>query len=192
VRIGLITDTHQPVGRAELAPEIHAAFAGVDLIMHGGDIVHPIVLDWLEEIAPVVAARGNNDIGWLDPRVQDFQVVEVEGLRIVMLHDMEPEDRPIAELRDRYLDGEYADVIITGDTHFERMDYRDGVLQINSGSPTLPHHWSYRLGTVALLEIDAADISARIMRLGETEELRNPGREYSFTHETGVVRFDTT
>ncbi len=174
----------------QLAPEIHTAFEGVDLIMHGGDIVHPVVLDWLEEIAPVVAARGNNDIGWDDPRMRDLQVVDVEGYRIAMLHDMEPEDRPIAELRDRYLDGEHADVIVTGDTHFERMDYRDGVLQINSGSPTLPHHWSYRLGTVALLGIEGGELSARITRLGETEGLRNPGVEYSYTRETGVVRLD--
>jgi len=190
VRIGLISDTHQPVGRAELAPEIHLAFAGVDLIMHGGDIVHPVVLDWLDEIAPVVAARGNNDVGWLDPRVQDIQVIDVDGIRIAMLHDMEPEDRPIAQLRDRYLDGEHADIIVTGDTHFERLDYRDGVLQINSGSPTLPHHWSYRLGTVALLEIDDGEVSARIMRLGETEGHRNPGVEYSYTRETGVVTLE--
>ena len=186
--IGLISDTHQPVGPRELAPEIHAAFEGVDLIMHGGDIVHPMVLDWLEAIAPVVAARGNNDVGFEDGRVRDLQVVEVEGVRVAMVHDMEPEDRPIDYLRDRYLDGEHADVMVTGDTHIERMDFRDGVLQINSGSPTLPHHWSYRLGTVGLLEVGRAGVSARIVRLGESEGLRNPGVEYSYSVETGVVR----
>ena len=31
------------------------------------------------------------------------------------------------------------DIMVTGDTHVERIDYREGVLQINSGSPTLPH-----------------------------------------------------
>ena len=190
MRIGLITDTHLPLGRGQLAPEVHTTFEGVDLIMHGGDIVNPVVLDWLQEIAPVIAARGNNDIGWLDPRVQDVQHLDVDGRRIVMLHDMEPEDRPLAELRDIYLDGEHADVIITGDTHIERMDFREGVLQINSGSPTLPHHWSYRLGTVALLDIDGDDLSARIIRLGETDGLPNPGIEYSFTRAAGVTRLD--
>ncbi len=189
MRIGLITDTHQPVGTAELAPEIHAAFAGVDLIMHGGDIVHPIVLDWLEAIAPVVAVRGNNDVGWDDPRMAAVQRLEVEGVRIAMVHDMEPEDRPIELLRELYLDGEHADVVVTGDTHFERMDYREGVLQVNSGSPTLPHHWSYRLGTVGLLEVGGGRVSsARIVRLGETPGLRNPGVEFEYTPAGGVVR----
>lgn len=189
MRIGLITDTHQPMGAQELYPEIHEAFAGVDLIMHGGDIVLPKVLDWLEAIAPVVAARGNNDIGFDDPRMEDVQRLEFDGLRVAMVHDMEPEDQPIEVLRDRYLDGVDADVMVTGDTHFERMDFRDGVLQINSGSPTLPHHWSYRLGTVGLLEIEGGAVtSARIVRLGETPELRNPGVEFEYTSAGGVVR----
>ena len=106
MRIGLITDTHQPIGTAELAPEVHSVFAGIDLILHGGDIVHPIVLDWLEAIAPVVAARGNNDIGWDDPRMRDTQFIDADGVRIAMVHDMEPEDRPIALLRELYLDFE--------------------------------------------------------------------------------------
>jgi putative phosphoesterase len=188
MRIGLISDTHQPSDRKTLWQEVHEAFAGVDLILHGGDIVHPMVLDWLQEIAPVLAARGNNDFGWHDPRLEDVQRLDVEGLRIVMLHNMEPEDRPIDYLRRAFLRGEHADVIVTGHTHFERLDYRDGVLQINSGSPTHPHQYSTRLGTVGLLEIAGGRIEASIRRLGHSEGRDNPGMEYRFAPETGVVR----
>jgi len=104
-----------------------------------------------------------------------------------MVHDMEPEDRPIDYLCRRYLDGEQPDVIVTGHTHVERLDYRDGVLQINPGSATLPHLWSTRLGTVALLEIGGGRVEGRILRLGHTPGLRNPGVEYVFRPETGVV-----
>ena len=188
MRIGLISDTHQPSERRTLWEEVHHAFKGVDLIMHGGDIVHPMVLDWLEEIAPVMAARGNNDVGWDDPRMKDIVWLDVEGLRIGMVHAMEPENRPIETLRRLYMDNEHADIIVTGDTHVERIDYREGVLQINSGSPTLPHLRSTRLGTVGLLEIGGGRLEARILRLGESEGLPNPGVEYAFTRETGVVR----
>lgn len=187
MRIGLISDTHQPLDRETRWDEVHAAFKGVDLILHGGDIVHPMVLDWLEETAPVLAARGNNDNGWDDPRMSPVVWLDVGGLRVAMVHRMEPEERPIAELLKQYLRGEHADIIVTGDTHIERIDYRDGVLQINSGSPTLPHHQSMRLGTVGLLEIAGDRLDARIVRLGHSEGLKNPGVEYSFTRETGVV-----
>ena len=180
MRIGLLTDTHLPSTIRDLWDEVKTAFEGVDLILHGGDIVSPRVLDWLEDIAPTLAARGNNDGGWEDARLDDIQWLKLEGWRIAMIHDMEPEERPIATLEEMYLGGEHADIIITGHTHFERLDYRDGVLQINSGSPTHPHLWSTRLGTIGLLDIAPGKIAARIVKLGESPEMKNPGKELFF------------
>ncbi len=99
-----------------------------------------------------------------------------------MVHDMEPEDQPIEHLRNRFLGGVHADVMITGHTHFERIDYRDGVLQVNPGSPVHPHLWSTRLGTVALIEVGPGHLRARTVHLGHThaEDLRNPGIEIHF------------
>ncbi len=180
MRIGLVTDTHLPSTIPHLWDEVKEAFAGVDLILHGGDIVTPRVLDWLEEIAPTLAVEGNNDGGWEDPRMKDIQWLDLEGWRVAMIHDMEPEERPIAKLRDVHLKGEHADIIITGHTHYERLDYRDGVLQINTGSATHPHLWSTRLGTVGLLDLAPGKIAAQIMKLGDTPDLRNPGQELFF------------
>ena len=180
-RIGILSDTHMPGSLREMWPEVGATFAGVDLILHSGDICHPVVLDQLEQWAPVLAARGNNDFfGPEDPRVVDIQRLDIDGFRIAMVHDMEPEDEPIEELRKKYLKGAGADVMITGHTHFERLCWREGVLQINSGSAVHPHLWSTRLGTVAILEISPGVLRARIARLGETDGLRNPGIEYEF------------
>ena len=65
MRIGLISDTHIPVAAPKLWPQVFDAFRGVDLIMHGGDLMVPDVIDWLEEIAPVLAVEGNGDYtGW--------------------------------------------------------------------------------------------------------------------------------
>ena len=179
-RIGVLSDTHMPAGLRAMWDEVRVAFEGCDLILHSGDIVHPMVLDQLEAWAPVVAALGNNDFGMQDPRVEETQWLDIEGFRVVMVHDMEPEDEPIEVLCRRYLRGERADVMITGHTHMERMDFRDGVLQVNSGSPVHPHLWSTRLGTVAVLDFEPGELRARIVRLGTTEGLRNPGIEYAF------------
>ena len=181
VLIGLLTDTHIPGSIRHLWDEIKTAFDGVDLVLHGGDIVTSGVLDWLEGIAPVLAARGNNDGGWEDPRMQDRHVLEIEGWKLGLIHDLEPEDRPIDYLRDFYFKGEHVDIMVAGHTHYERIDYRDGVLQINSGSPIHPHLYSTRLGTVGLLDLTPGKIDARIIRLGETEGMRNPGEELSFS-----------
>jgi putative phosphoesterase len=185
--IGLISDTHQPSDQAALWEEARLAFAGVDLILHAGDIVRPIVLDWLQEIAPVLAARGNNDIEVEDSRIEEMQVLDIEGRRIVMVHDLNQERGHIDQARHGKLAGIRPDVIISGHTHFERIEYRDGVLQINAGSATLPHQMSTRLGTIGLLEIAAGEVSARVLRLGHSEGKRNPGIEYSYTPKAGVV-----
>jgi putative phosphoesterase len=180
-RIGILSDTHMPGSLRRMWPEVGTAFRGADLILHSGDICHPMVLDELEEWAPVLAARGNNDLfPGGDKRVADVQRLDIHGFRIAMVHDMEPEDEPVDELRRKYLAGNEADVMITGHTHFERLDWREGVLQVNSGSPVHPHLWSTRLGTVALLDVGPGSLRARVVRLGVTEGLRNPGVEYDF------------
>jgi putative phosphoesterase len=183
-RVGILSDTHMPASVHTLWDEIGAAFEGVDLILHAGDIVLPTVLDQLEEIAPVLAARGNNDAGWDDPRLADTQWLDLEGFRVAMVHDMEPEDEPIDVLRRKYLGGQRADVMVTGHTHFERLAWRDDTLQVNPGSPVHPHLWSTRLGTVALLELTPGSLRARVVRLGEHEGLRNPGVGYDFDGES--------
>ena len=95
--------------------------AGVELILHGGDITVPAVLDWCEQFAPVLAVRGNNDI-FDDPRLAEHQFLDVEGFRIGLAHELRPESRPIGEILAASLAGEWVDVLIGGDTHVERLE----------------------------------------------------------------------
>lgn len=55
-RAGVISDTH-----GLLRPEALAALAGVDHILHAGDVGDAQILDALRKIAPVTAIRGNID-----------------------------------------------------------------------------------------------------------------------------------
>jgi len=85
--LGLLSDTHIPDRARELHPEVLPALrrAGVDRILHAGDICSPAVLRELEQIAPVTAVRGNRDwllrgqLGWTE-------LIEVGGVPIALQH----------------------------------------------------------------------------------------------------------
>lgn len=176
MRIGLIADTHLPSlvrHLDELGPQTADALRGVDLILHAGDVAAPSVLDWCSQFADVLVAEGNNDL-FIDPRMAERQFLDIEGWRIGMAHELRPESRPISEILQSALDGELVDVLIGGDTHVERLEYREGVLLVNSGSPILPHHLSTRLGTIGILDITRERIRAEIVVLGHSEGLPNP------------------
>jgi putative phosphoesterase len=177
MRIGLISDTHLPSlirTLDELGPSIRDFLATVDLILHAGDVTAPSVVEWCGQFAPILVARGNNDL-FEHPNLGDRHLIDVEGWRIGLVHEVRPESRPIQALLADGLGGEQVDILVAGDTHHERLEFREGVLFVNPGSPTLPHHKDYRLGTVALLEVEASEISAEVIVLGHTEGFPNPG-----------------
>jgi uncharacterized protein len=176
MRIGIVSDTHLPnLIRCldELGPEPARFFSSVDLILHSGDLTSPMVLDWLERFAPVVCTTGNND-PIVDARCQELHVMEVHGWRLGMVHSLRRGFRPIAELQQLFPTP--VGIMIAGDTHQERLEYRDGVVVLNSGSPTFPQHKDLRLGTVGLLELGPKRLRAEIILLGHTPGKPNPGR----------------
>jgi putative phosphoesterase len=178
VRIGLIADSHIPEARAELWPQVFDAFAGVDAILHAGDIYDLAVLDALAEVAPLWACRGNGDDGSggrpVQPdhdRLKPTWTVELEGLHVGLVHDMPiPERAPnftVARWVERHFPDRRPDVIIYGDSHVEAIDTIDGILCVNPGSPTFPHNLSVQLGTIGFLELADGTADASIWRLTE-------------------------
>jgi putative phosphoesterase len=180
VKIGLISDTHIPVATPELWPQIYEAFAGVDLIMHAGDLMIPDVIDWLERVAPVMAVHGNGDYrGWQrtvapeDPRLSESKVLTVgDGaggqLRIGLVHDLQlpeaPPTRTLEGLMQHYFGGP-VDVIVRGSTHVAEITTVKGVLIVNPGSPTFPNHQTTRLGTIGFLEVARGHVRPTILQL---------------------------
>lgn len=170
MRVGVISDTHMPPFDDVVCSAIEAAFAGVDLILHAGDLVTLSVLDWLEGTAPVVAARGNND-GYLpdDARLADVQVLELAGTRVGMTHVLPdgraPDPPPVVDLARRCGLDPVPDVWVFGDSHRDVVERRDGVLLVNPGSPTSPHLRVDRPGTVALLTLGVRPPDAEIVHL---------------------------
>jgi putative phosphoesterase len=164
VRIGLISDTHIPEARKTLWPQVFTAFDGVDMIMHAGDIHELYVLDALEEVAPVVAARGNGEDGGGgrpvqpdDPRVKYAWLLELGGLWVGLTHYVPVPERPpqftLARWVERYFPERTPDVIVSGDTHREIIAEVQGVLCVNPGSPTYPHNYDTQYGTLGFLDI---------------------------------------
>ena len=119
--VGVISDTH-----GLLRPEAVAALAGVERIIHAGDIGERAVLDALGRLAPVSAVRGNNDRGGWARDIPETEVVEIAGVALYVLHDLHELD----------LDPRAAGfaAVIAGHSHQPRQEQRDGVLYFNPGS----------------------------------------------------------
>lgn len=155
MRIGILSDTHIPESGTELFPEIIDALTGVDLILHAGDLVIARVLDDLEHIAPLYAAQGNHDPHRPDdPRLEPVHRLELEGHTLALLHTFEPIESGLDMLVRHYLDGVPADIVVYGDSHYERIDWLEGALLINPGSAMLPRNRSSRLGHLAFLTLE--------------------------------------
>jgi putative phosphoesterase len=110
MRIGVIADTH-----GWLDPRALDAFAGVDAILHAGDIGALAVVAALGAIAPVHVVRGNNDTTPDLLALPEYLDLELAGHRVHLVH--RPQDaRPGA-----------AAIVIYGHTHKVTVEQRDGV-----------------------------------------------------------------
>ena len=182
-KIGVISDTHSAGSGRDLPETILDALRGVDMILHCGDLECLGVLDYLEEVSPLLAVRGYEDpLEDGDRLAMTTRVVKVEGVSIGMVHDIQWPGPKIPTTPDGaglvLPDGngrdilarkfkEPVDVVLFGDTHEELVMHWDGVLIMNPGSPTYPgrRHKRGVLGTLGLLEVDGEDATGRIINL---------------------------
>jgi uncharacterized protein len=150
MRIGVISDTH-----GLLRPEALAALAGVEHILHAGDVGDPGILERLRAIAPVTAIRGNVDGHGACARLPNTELVELGGRQIYMLHDREALDLdPVAA---------GIAVVVSGHSHRPAMLRHKGVLYFNPGSAG-PRRFSLPV-TVGLLTISTAGVDAKVVEL---------------------------
>ena len=148
--IGIISDTHGLV-----RPQAIEALEGVDMILHAGDIGNQQVLDTLNNIAPVVAVRGNNDKGDWAQALSDWEVVEVEKVSIYMLHDVKEIDVSPS--------GAGFHVVVSGHSHKPSVEERRGVLYVNPGSAG-PRRFTLPV-SLAHLHVVGAKAHAKIIEL---------------------------
>jgi putative phosphoesterase len=144
--LGLISDTH-----GFFHPELNEVFAGVDLILHAGDIGRQSVLDALSAIAPVAAVRGNIDGGLLrDLPLQ--RVVAMGDKRIALIHIAGSPKRPNRDVR-RLIEQHRPDVLVVGHSHIAVVQRLGDTLWINPGAAG--NQGLHIERTAALLHIEA-------------------------------------
>lgn len=157
LRVGVISDTH-----GLFDPRLEMVFAGVDHILHAGDVGALAVLDSLAAIAPVTAVRGNVDHEVWAWELNEEAVVVLNRRRLLVAHIKED------LLRRRDPESEGFSAVVTGHSHAPATVHRGGVLYLNPGSAGRRRFHLPR--SVALLTIPAepdAPLEAEIIILEE-------------------------
>jgi uncharacterized protein len=135
VRIGVISDTH-----GYLDPQVLERFAGVDHIIHAGDVMDASTLEALGKIAPVTAVAGNMDDGKLGKLPREV-TGKVGGVRFLVGHKRK---RLMKRLTSGKIESltkrESPDLVICGHDHLPAVEWVDGTLFLNPGSASAPHY----------------------------------------------------
>ncbi|HEU4748587.1 MAG TPA: metallophosphoesterase family protein [Gemmatimonadaceae bacterium] len=122
--VGLISDTH-----GLMRPGVHPALAGVELILHAGDVGGQDIIDELSLIAPVRAVFGNTDPPD-SPGLSEEILITIGGVSIHVSHGHELGSPNPLKLAERY----GADVLVYGHTHKQLVTDVGGRLVINPGA----------------------------------------------------------
>jgi putative phosphoesterase len=150
MKIGVVSDTH-----GLFRPEIVTALAGVERILHLGDVGKLAVLKELEKIAPVTAIRGNVDREGPCSKLLETEVVLVADRYVYMLHNFETLHLDPAA-------GKFAAVLF-GHSHVPNFYRRKGVLYFNPGSCG-PRRFELPV-TVGLLEVDGEAFTPSVVKI---------------------------
>jgi putative phosphoesterase len=169
MRIGLISDTHIPVDARKLPEQLARAFHNVDLILHAGDVYAPSVLAELGNMAPVLAARGDDDNGDVlgDERMKREHILTVEDVTIWLFHEYWENSLSANGTWHKKSGEEFQknpDVIVYGHTHRPALLNHGSVLTVTPGSATFPNYIR-QPGTVGLMTVKSGEAQAQIIPL---------------------------
>jgi uncharacterized protein len=157
LRIALIADTHLPRGGRRLPQRCIEEIEAADLLLHAGDLSTADVLAELESIGPPLrAVHGNIDSPELVERLPAELSLELEGVKVSMLHDAGPTKGRLDRMRARFPE---ADVVVFGHSHLPLHEKTAGFQLFNPGSPTerrtAPAH------TMGIAEVSRGQITLR-------------------------------
>jgi len=135
VRLVITSDTHLPARARDLPAQLWAAVDAADIVVHAGDWVSVAALDALEErAARLIGVYGNNDGPALRARLPEVARVDLDGLRLAVVHETGP-----ATGRERRCAARFpgTDVLVFGHSHIPWDTVAPGGLRLlNPGSPT--------------------------------------------------------
>jgi hypothetical protein len=162
IRIGVLADTHL-TDNAEAAIFLQQLavryFRDVELILHAGDVVTPGVLAALAP-CPVYGVRGNMDPA--TPGLPHKRVVEVDGMRIGLIHGWGPTAELVTRIRTEFADTPL-NCLVYGHTHVPTCCYEGALLLFNPGSAT--DRRTMPSCSIGLLEVDNGMIHGQIIQV---------------------------
>jgi len=153
MKIGVISDTH-----GWLDPEIPRWFAGVEHILHGGDIGSDGIVAGLEAVAPVTAVLGNTDSS---PSFRLTEVIVLAGRKFLVHHIVYP--RALTEELRLRIARERPAAVVFGHTHKAFCETIDGVLYLNPGYAGKPKFGLER--SAAILHCDGKGMRVEFLPL---------------------------
>tara|TARA_Y100001934_G_scaffold145389_1_gene174589 strand:- start:1895 stop:2359 length:465 start_codon:yes stop_codon:yes gene_type:complete len=128
ITVGIISDNH-----GDWTSQITESLAGVDAIIHAGDIGPYKYVLKMEGIAPTTAVLGNTDG---DMPLDETAVVTLGEKKFLVKHIVNPHRLQVS-LCER-LKQIQPDVVIFGHTHEPFCETLGGILFLNPGSVTQP------------------------------------------------------
>jgi putative phosphoesterase len=134
--------------------------ASADVILHAGDVTAADVLDRLRTLAPLHAVRGNTDDSTLQRELPVELTVDVEGVRIGMVHIPGSADGRAERLAAAFPG---CDAVVYGHTHVPELRRHHDTWIVNPGSPTERRRAPNR--SLAVLDVDDAAIAPRLIAL---------------------------
>ncbi|MBE0544078.1 MAG: metallophosphoesterase family protein [Verrucomicrobia bacterium] len=153
MKIGVISDTH-----GFLDPRVPKLFAGVDHILHAGDVGPHSLLLALEAIAPVTAVLGNTDT-WLPLNLTE--TLDLGGRKFLVHHIVDP--RALTDDLKHRLVSERPDAIVFGHTHKVFCETIGSALFFNPGYAGKQRFALAR--SVAILHCDQRGIRPEFLEL---------------------------
>ena len=139
-KIAVLSDTH-----GLLRPEVIEKIENVDLILHAGDINKQEIIDRLEQIAPLLVVRGNNDKEWAEHLPKHIET-EIEGIKVHMVHNKKDLPKDLSPY----------DLVVYGHSHKYLEIRENNVLLLNPGSCG-KRRFDQEI-TFAILTIEAGEI----------------------------------
>ncbi|MDT4967227.1 MAG: uncharacterized protein QOJ64_1964 [Acidobacteriota bacterium] len=157
LRIGVISDTH-----GKLDEKVLNLFAGVSRIIHAGDIGDEELIWKLEDVAPVIAVRGNNDP---DTMVYPNERLAIIDKRVFFVRHQFATVEKLNLAQQRLIEKHMPDVVIFGHSHQAYSGHWRGTLLFNPGSAG-PKRFNLPR-SVGFLELTEEGISSRIVALDD-------------------------
>ncbi|MBS1844222.1 MAG: metallophosphoesterase family protein [Actinobacteria bacterium] len=124
-----------PKGGRALPDRCARLLGEADATLHAGDFFAIETLREIESLSrgPVHAVCGNVDRPDLRKLLPETLEIELEGIRVAMIHDAGPSKARLGRMRRRFPD---ADAVVFGHSHLPFHEEGDGFQIFNPGSPT--------------------------------------------------------